>query len=162
MVDVVCYCRIIDCDKPQASLSRPRWYGGSWNFCLNEKKERESTERKLTGKKLIWSQIKDENFLSKIRNSPLYLIHEFSRQKSIDYLPLISETRRGDRRVCGCLKSRAIQIEAALHQMLRNLSLSRVPWSLLIYLITIVWLQSRFQRHLCKLACKPIKAWKPV
>ena len=79
-----------------------------------KKRTQESTELKLTGKHLILGQIKDENFLSKKkRNSPFYLVNEFSRQKSTEYWLLISETRRGDCRVCGSLTSRAIQIEAA-------------------------------------------------
>lgn len=83
-------------------------------FIWMKKRTLESTELKLTGKKLILGLIKDENFLSKKKwNSPFYLIHEFSRQKSTEYWLLISKTRRGDCRVCGSLTSRAIQIEAA-------------------------------------------------
>lgn len=83
-------------------------------FAWMKKRTQESTELKLTGKKLILGQIKDENFLSKKkRNSPFYLVNEFSRQKSTEYWLLISETRRGDCRVCGSSTSRAIQIEAA-------------------------------------------------
>ena len=80
-----------------------------------KKRTQESTELKLTGKKTNFRSNQRRKLCLKKKkiNSPFYLIHEFSRQKSTEYWLLISETRRGDCRVCGSVTSRAIQIEAA-------------------------------------------------